>query len=197
MASRPSSPRSSPSRRLFWGIALAGELQHQLQAWLAQATDRLPLARWVAPENIHLTLAFLGERPAQEGDGILASGRRLAREHVAFDLHSADLGAFPAWGRGRVLWAGVAPEPRLDRLAASLQEAMRGFGCRPDEGPWRPHLTLARLRSPVRMPDLPALAPLRIPVHEVHLFRSDPGAGGSTYRSLGAAALSPSRPPGP
>jgi len=100
------------------------------------------------PEDAHLTLAFLGETPAQRADQAVAAMSRAAEGLQPFEIAFGGVGAFSGWGCPRVLWLGVrrGEEPMM-RLAQGLRKELerRGFGF--EERPFRTHLTLCRLRE--------------------------------------------------
>lgn len=112
-------------------------------------------ARWVDPEQIHLTLAFLGEVPAGRGEGRLdtvsdlvgaiASGRTSPLE---LRLAAAEGGAIAGRTRSpRVLWVRLAPSSALTALREQLVKALRTQGLHPTNERFVPHVTVARLRD--------------------------------------------------
>jgi 2'-5' RNA ligase len=150
--------------RLFVALALPPDVRAHADAAVAPVRAAVPDLRWVPAERWHLTLAFYGEVP----DGRVAgTERRVARRaagHGAVRLRIEGCGAFA----GRAVWLGVAGDlPGLRRLAGSLSDERR---------PYRPHLTVARLRGPVDpAPAVDALAAYAGPGWEagaVHLVRS-------------------------
>jgi len=120
--------------------------------------------RWVSLENIHLTLKFLGETPADRVEDI---GREIAQRipgipSVALSLHG--VGTFPGLPKPpRVLWVGLAGETEtLLRLQAAVEAGMESLGWPPERRSFRPHLTLARAkRAFPRKPFEAALAEFR------------------------------------
>ena len=78
---------------------------------------RHPFVKWVDPENIHLTLKFLGDVASDSMPQIVEAMSRVAKSHSTFKLQVAGTGAFPNWQRPQVVWVGVGGE--LDRLTAS------------------------------------------------------------------------------
>jgi len=134
--------------RLFIAIELPTGLKNELDRL---RTD-IPGARWVPTEQLHLTLAFLGE-VAEDTAGRLTT--QLAEIRAAsFTLSFSGIGCFPDRQRPRVVWIGVKPEPNLLKLAAAVQQSALSSGISLEERPFSPHLTLARLK-------LPAAAELR------------------------------------
>lgn len=110
--------------------------------------------RWVEPENLHLTLAFLGEvdqrsLPLVE-DAVYAATEG---ESSPLRLSAQGLGGFPDERSARVLWAGVDGEvPRLLALRKRLVAELRSAGFEVDSRRFRPHITLARFRSAQPLP---------------------------------------------
>lgn len=127
-------------RRLFFALPLPPELREALDRW--RRTQ--PPAPWVRPEGLHLTLAFLGERPAEDLPALVGLGAAVAARHAALALGTAGLGGFPDGARTRVLWLGLAPSAPLAALSADLRGALAATGGAFDAKPFLPHLTLAR-----------------------------------------------------
>ncbi|MBM3225856.1 MAG: RNA 2',3'-cyclic phosphodiesterase, partial [Candidatus Tectomicrobia bacterium] len=126
-----------------------------LQATLAAVQACLqPLAlpwRWIPPAHIHLTLKFLGDIPSTQLPALTETLTQVAQQHRAFPLHLRALGCFPHPTRPRVLWVGVTDqEQALHRLHATLLRALHVHCLPPDEHPFHPHLTLARIRETTR-----------------------------------------------
>jgi 2'-5' RNA ligase len=128
--------------RLFVALDLPWELRERLRAMTALS---IPGARWVPPENYHLTLRFIGETPghlAEEIDHALA-----ALKVPSFALTLAGLGTFGKAGRDISLWIGVERNPSLDRLRAKIETALQRIGLEPERRRFAPHVTLARLEN--------------------------------------------------
>lgn len=129
--------------RLFIAIELP---DHYKEALEKLRTPAIPGARWVAAEQIHLTLAFLGEVDEETSKRLIT---RLARiKATGFELCLAGTGCFPDRRRPRVVWVGVKHEPGLTRLAEMVRETVLACGIPQEERPFSPHLTLARLKFP-------------------------------------------------
>ncbi|KAB0669657.1 RNA 2',3'-cyclic phosphodiesterase [Oryzomonas sagensis] len=128
--------------RLFIAIELPGEIKRQLEGM----GTGIPGGRWVPADQLHLTLAFLGE----VDDGTLRQlTGALARIRVpGFTLRFNGTGCFPDLRRPRVLWAGLEPEPKLDDLASLVREAAVACAIAQEERPFFSHITLARLKLP-------------------------------------------------
>ncbi len=110
--------------------------------------------RWVSPESVHLTLAFLGEVADGQVGAAESALRRGCAGMPALDLAATGIGAFPNQDRARVLWAGVTGELRaLRELRSALAAALREEGFVVDDRAYHPHITLARSRSLRPLPD--------------------------------------------
>jgi 2'-5' RNA ligase len=148
--------------RLFVALDLPWALRQRL-ALLAGLG--IPGARWVPPENYHLTLRFIGEAPrhlAEEIDHALAALK--ARD---FALTLAGVGTFDKGGRPTSLWMGAERNPSLDHLRGKIETALQRVGLEPERRRFNPHVTLARLENT-------AEAKLAAFVQAHNLFRSDP-----------------------
>lgn len=174
--------------RLFFAVpappevrALAGDAQ----ARLAGLRAALP-----SPEDLHVTLAFLGDADPGTVEALLGLGRRAAAGCAPFPLRTAGLGGFPRPAAARLLYLAFEPQPALAALAGRLREALREARVPFDPKPFRPHLTLARMKEPC---DVSALRPpagaLRFEVREAVLYRSHLSPRGSRYEALGACPL--------
>lgn len=132
--------------RAFIAIELSPPIQKQLEQIvldLQQTGSRH--VKWVRPENIHLTLKFLGESRPDELDRLSAEIRPIASAARPIELKIHGLGAFPNFKRPRVIWVGVQAPPSLIRLQQALEDAAEKIGYPREERPFSPHLTLGRV----------------------------------------------------
>jgi len=171
---RASRPEATPLR-LFVAIDVPHAVRDELADELASVRPSVKGARWVPPENWHVTLAFLGRTwPrlvtwVQERLGACTE----AAAPVATRLDG--VGAFPSWRRARVVWTGLEdPDDALAAIAGSVRDALaREFP--PEARAFTPHLTLARLRppAPVEPGALAGVRPSRaFAIEELVLYRS-------------------------
>lgn len=133
--------------RLFVAAVLPDALRSALKALQRRLAD-LPLpVRWTHPETMHLTFAFLGETAEESAariPGVLAVA--VAAGPPPFRLEARGCGAFPGHGRPRVLWVGLEGEVEAAaRVKKDVDEALVPLGFRPEDRPFRPHLTLGRV----------------------------------------------------
>jgi 2'-5' RNA ligase len=104
--------------------------------------------RTVAPENLHITLRFLGEIEEGRAGDVGGAMEEVCRSLSPFPLSFQGVGVFPGLKRIRVVWVGVQEgKERLLALQGALEEALQGLGF-PREKRFHPHLTLGRVKSP-------------------------------------------------
>jgi 2'-5' RNA ligase len=157
---------------------------------------------WVAADNFHVTLKFLGEVAAASLPQIEATLGAAAAPAAPFTLGVRGLGAFPSPARARVIWAGAAEGAGAAiRLAARVEEALEPLGFVRETRPFVPHVTLGRAREPRRRPALAAALAAgatrefgRVAVARVSLMRSALSPRGSRYTELRAFELGGAAP---
>ncbi|HEU5170943.1 MAG TPA: RNA 2',3'-cyclic phosphodiesterase [Gemmatimonadales bacterium] len=108
--------------------------------------------RWVSDEGLHVTLKFYGEVAPERLDVIEESVRLAARGTGPLPLRLEDLGAFPSSQHARVLWLSFEAPPALELLQDRLERGGEEIGFPPEGRPFRPHLTLGRVREGHRLP---------------------------------------------
>lgn len=146
-----------------------------VMAWNSETA--LP-GRPVPPENWHLTLRFLGDLESVQLERFLGA---LEEEDLgeAFQVRLSGVGAFPKPGRAAVLWLGVTTgADRLSEIAEACEEAAVTAGLPVEDRPFRPHLTLSRIRPPqdVRgLVDSPPPPAVSFAADAVTVFRSHLG----------------------
>jgi len=115
-------------------------------AELGALATKLPGVRWVPEENLHLTLRFIGDAPADQEREF---GDALSAVNVEpFILPVGTIGVFPSRGRAKVLWAGVGHgHTRLFQLRKQIDEALLSVDATLDVHHFQPHFTLARLEA--------------------------------------------------
>jgi 2'-5' RNA ligase len=103
--------------------------------------------RWVKPENIHLTLKFLGEIELSRIQQIKNDMDVISNEYQPFHIKLKGIGAFPHWRQPRIIWIGIDKSETLILLANQLEMNMRSLGCQHEKRPFSPHLTIGRFRD--------------------------------------------------
>jgi 2'-5' RNA ligase len=176
------------------GDAVRGELE-KLQRRLRGAHADV---KWVKPENIHLTLDFLGHVDIDKIRPLEAAMAQAVQRLEKFSIAVSGTGTFGKPRRPRVVWAGIADCPPLLELQRKTTEALQAAEVGFDDKPFSPHLTLGRVKSPKHMAELlDGLEKERdtalgcADLAEVLLIKSEPGPGGAKYTVLHRVALPP------
>jgi RNA 2',3'-cyclic 3'-phosphodiesterase len=174
------------------GERFRAEVSPRLDAWRA----RWDLG-WVKPEQLHVTLRFLGAWPPERLDDLQTALAEAAGERPAFAMRAGGLDAFPGWRRPRVLFLQMESDGALAALAAGVDGAVarRCPGLGAAAGEFRAHLTLARFRrepSPGVLADLrrePAPRAAGIAVAGIGLVQSTLAPGGARHATLAVFPL--------
>ena len=132
--------------RLFVALDLPDQVRHAIAELIAKLQPKSRAARWIKPENLHITLKFIGHVPDEKLSPIQAA---LSSIHATqpVELHFRGMGFFPNERRPRAFWCGIASSPNLAELAASIDRALVPLGIEAETRPFTPHLTLARFKS--------------------------------------------------
>lgn len=159
---------------MFVAVPLPPAARAAVAAAAAEWRRDAPPASWVPAENLHVTLRFLGEVPDEQVVAISAAISGSLAHHVDLPVRLGSAGAFPSAARARVLWVGVDdPAGGVAAIEASLGEHLATLGFEPEDRPFRPHVTVARLRAPARVvPADVGVEPVRFTVDRVALIRS-------------------------
>jgi len=183
--------------RTFLGLEIDDDTRAALGRTLAALRPALPRIRWVHPENLHLTLKFLGDVAPADLGAVIAAADEAADSAAPFLLDIEELGCFPDVRRPRVVWAGAgAGAESCTALAAAVEEALAPLGYEPERKPHTPHITLGRIKDPRDAPGLDALlagtdasAFGTVDVGEIVVFMSELRKGGARYTAMHRAPL--------
>ncbi len=194
--------------RVFIALDLPAAAKFSLSQAIEELQRAIPSGvRWVDPAGIHLTLKFLGNIETRLIEPVLdAMGQGAGKFGAATcSLQLSGLGVFPNPREPRVLWAGVRGDlAALGRLQRGVDESCSALGFARERRPFRPHLTLGRVRdsapAPTRRDIGEAVATLSTAstalqpevgwkATEIHLIRSNLTPQGAIYTSLGATPL--------
>lgn len=184
------------SYRTFIAIELPRELRARILEHTTELRRAFPDVRasWVREQNLHLTLKFLGDVSIADISKLSAAVDAATRSIKSFELTVSGCGAFPTHGQPKVLWIGTQASGLLELNAAIECECERAGFAR-EQRPFRPHLTIARLRSTKGARSLAHLDIERgfdsylVKVAEVSVIRSELTSGGSRYTVLASHAL--------
>lgn len=188
--------------RTFIAIELNDALHHAL-ADVQARFKREEIARairWVAPENIHITLKFLGDVDATHLPALERAIARVCNEFAPFTLTIGGAGAFPNTRKPNVIWVGARGQVDVAaRLAEQIDAACATFGFAREERAFTPHLTLGRVKrdaSPSERQRIGALIESahisdlgELRVERVAVMKSDLTPEGSVYTRLAECAL--------
>ena len=130
---------------------IAIELPEQIRTILSNIQDELRQTqadvKWVKPENIHLTLKFLGDIEQILVKKIHSQLDEIAQRYTCFSLYLSGLGVFPKPQYPRVIWIGVTHDQPVLEIAKDLEKEMIKIGLPAESRPFSTHITLGRVRS--------------------------------------------------
>ena len=183
--------------RAFIAIELPEEITafiHKIQEGVRSYGFKV---RWVRPENIHLTLKFLGDINNEDikkaGDAIISA----ASENASMSLGAKGIGFFPGVKRSRVIWTGIAGQTKeLTDLQKTLEGKLDTVGFPKEKRPFKGHLTIARIKRKIdarrlvdAMKEFGRFESKTFIADEVVLFKSELKPSGAVYSKLINAAL--------
>jgi 2'-5' RNA ligase len=134
--------------RLFVAVDPPDVEVARVAALVSRMRASSPPAGWCRPDNLHVTLKFLGETEAERLEAISGALSVVAAATVPFDLSIGLPGAFPDLRRARVLWLSLDPAGPLVGLSLAVDAALAALGCPAEGRDPKPHLTVARIRDP-------------------------------------------------
>jgi RNA 2',3'-cyclic 3'-phosphodiesterase len=181
--------------RTFVAIEVSSEISkaaNELVERLARARETV---RWVRPENMHLTLKFLGEVEDVRSIEVCRAVQAAVEPFATFPFRCGGVGAFPSSSRPRTVWIGLDQgEHQMIALQEAVDEALYEIGFPRDSRRFHPHLTLGRVKRQCR--DLPKLLEQfgqfeagGMLAREVAVFSSKLESSGPVYMKLGHADL--------
>lgn len=179
---------------------VAVEIPSDMQIALARSTAALqealpkPLVRWVAPQNVHLTLKFLGDVSPANLELLADAMTAETITHEAFSMTVGGLGAFPSPRRARIIWVGLNAPAVLTALLRGIEAVAARLGYAAEDRPFSPHLTIGRVGQNVSGSDLQRIRNAleatmvdtlgTVRVAAVNVFKSDLKPGGAVYTPL-------------
>ncbi|NJN54025.1 MAG: RNA 2',3'-cyclic phosphodiesterase [Anaerolineae bacterium] len=186
--------------RTFIAIELAPEIKEELGRVSKLLAGQLPApqVRWVHPENMHLTLRFLGETAVTQLPQLVAELDKVGQHHTPFSLQLARLGCFPNRKRPRVIWVGIAGEDTaLMAVKQVLDQRLMSLGWAAEDKPFNAHLTIGRVpdgrpvldRLPATLNWETAVKPLSFTIAALHLIESQLTPKGPLYTVRHTAVL--------
>jgi 2'-5' RNA ligase len=188
--------------RLFVALEVPDQVRDGFAALIAElrgadSSFSKSRARWVRPENLHVTLKFIGHVDAGKLDAIRAALAEV-RLDSPVELRFRGLGFFPNGKRPRVFWAGIEASPNLAPLAGEIEARLAKVGISGETREFAPHLTLARFEPPGLSDGLSAIAQENVArefgavrTGEFHLFESKTKSSGTEYARLASFSFGP------
>ena len=185
--------------RVFCAIELPRDVREKVLAHSSRLRQSVPEANasWTKPDNIHVTLKFLGDIPQSRVESLSMAAANACKGLESFPISVQGTGVFPTRGKQRVLWIGIEDlEGKLGGLYRRLEEECSKTGFKREERPFHPHLTLARLRKPEGARLLAethtqlGFEPIEFLVSELLVIRSELSSAGSKYTTISRHKLS-------
>lgn len=137
--------------RLFVACEIPDDVKRDIGEVIETLKGRSGSAvRWIRPEGVHVTLKFLGEVPAKKLPAVKLAIQEAVVGHSPFELEFSNIGTFGGREGLRIMWVGIAGDVlRLEALVRAVNAALAVVGFEPERRPFRPHLTLGRVRDEI------------------------------------------------
>jgi 2'-5' RNA ligase len=177
--------------RCFIAIEIPETIRRSIDDSIAVLKKSGAEVKWVACENIHLTMQFLGETEEALIPKIKEALDKILSPYLPFYIRISNVGCFPDGRRPRVIWVGVEESRPLINLYKDIADAMEGLGYKKEERNFTPHVTIGRVKSNRNMPELSRrLEEVRsirfsdFEVRNITLMKSELKPSGAKYYSL-------------
>lgn len=137
--------------RLFVACEVPDDVKTDIGEMIESLRSRSGSAvRWIKPDGVHVTLKFLGEVPIKKLPAVKLAIQEAVVGHSPFELEFSNIGTFGGREGLRIMWVGVAGDVlRLEALVRAVNAALAVVGFEPERRPFRPHLTLGRVRDEI------------------------------------------------
>jgi 2'-5' RNA ligase len=177
--------------RCFIAVDIPEQIKRGMGDLIAFLKKHNADVKWVAHENLHFTLKFLGKTPEDLLPGIGASLSQIVLSYETFCIKIYGVGVFPNKKYPRIIWVGIEDTDFLKNLQGDIESRMASLGYQKEEREFQPHLTLGRVRSQKGMAHIiHELDTLQskdfgsIEVNNIKLMRSDLRPTGAQYSCL-------------
>jgi len=178
--------------RTFIAVGISSEARERIAQIQAEFRSVGPDVKWVEPENLHITLKFLGEVEKERLLEVIEKTKLGVGEISNFKVHLSGLGTFPSVKSPRIVWVGVSQgKDELRRLSEGIEENLSHLGFPKEKRGFSAHLTIGRVRSPKgkeklvkKIEELEATDVGEFPVDKVLVMESQLSSKGPTYRII-------------
>jgi 2'-5' RNA ligase len=186
------------SKRVFIALDISTEAREVCNMHIDRLRRAFPNVRvgWERPEKLHITLKFLGDTEPWELEKLISAMGEIAGRHASFRLKLSDTGRFPSRQRPRILWIGfIDNSDVLSELHADIEDVCRRQGFKEDGRRYWPHVTIGRIREPMRASVLcdahlrTAIEPVEFEIAEIAIYESKLQSSGSVYSVLSTVNL--------
>lgn len=131
---------------------IAIDLPREIKDFLSRLQERLKTSqadvKWVQPQNIHLTLKFLGEIDDKKLNRIIQILEDICRQNLPFYIRISSMGAFPKTYAPRVIWVGIDKgDMQSKQIATALEDKIKNVGLPAEDRPFTSHITIGRTKS--------------------------------------------------
>jgi 2'-5' RNA ligase len=177
--------------RTFIAVELPENIKKKIEELQAPLKRTNAFVSWVKPENIHITLKFLGEVPEEKINEVFSATEAALKETKKFKMNLKGTGAFPDFRRPRVIWIGTGKGgEELSNMSTKIEEEMEKIGFPKENRKFSPHFTIGRVKSPKGIEKLMELVKSTdfetedIEVNEVTVMKSQLHPAGAIYTPL-------------
>lgn len=178
-------------QRIFIGIPVDKHSQQQINKLLEPIKGSRQDIRWVAENNRHLSLAFLGDQPISRVDNLLRRFAETYQQEKQFRYRLSSLNRFPD-SRGRIIALTDEPDRCLDNLFQITLKLLQKINIEIDRKKFRPHITLGRIRRPKHVKtSFDRQTDINVEINQITLFQSTLTESGSIYTALKVIHLPP------
>ena len=188
--------------RLFIAVALPKELKEKLESLISiMQVESSQALRWQRPENLHITVKFLGDTGISKVDHLISALNSASMNHAPFEISLGQPDLYPNHKRPRVITMNVLDDAkRLAFLFESIENNLAEIGFPSETRPFRPHLTVGRISGGREILKLGSILETlkhlgdsvntKITVHSIYLMQSILAPSGASYIQIGSAKLS-------
>ncbi len=169
--------------RLFFGFPLDEEIKDKIFVFLKKQNLFKKDYKWVAKENYHITLKFLGEVEENYVEELFKIGNKVSSIFKEFSAYTGEFSGFPEKRRARVFFLDLKEKDKFKEVFEKLEEELFKLNFEKEKREYHPHITLARIKGFEILPDLEPLV-LNIKIRGFNLYESILRKEGPLYKIL-------------